>query len=98
MKRLYNNLYRSNGILTKQDLKESFEFFNGLCPYSDTALNENEYHLEHIIPVTMGGTTDPWNCILVCSPCNLSKRGKHLLDWWDENHKDEEEYKLERIL
>ena len=96
--RVNESIKRSNGVLTEQDLKDAYIYFDGLCPYSDTPINDKEWHLEHIIPVTMGGTTDPWNCIPVCAPCNLSKGGKHLLDWWDLEHKPEEEYKLEKIF
>ena len=96
--RVNESIKRSNGILTEQDLKDAYIYFNGLCPYSDTPISDQVWHLEHIIPVTMGGTTDPWNCIPVCAPCNLSKGGKHLLDWWDLEHKPEEEYKLEKIF
>ena len=97
-KKVNRNIKRINGILTKEDLFEAYKYFGGRCPYSETPINDNSWHLEHIIPVTMGGTTDPWNCIPVCGPCNLSKGGKHLLDWWDLEHKPEEEYKLEKNL
>ena len=96
--RVNSQLKRSDGILTEQDLKNAYLYFEGLCPYSDTPISDRDWHLEHIIPVTMGGTTDPWNCIPVCAPCNLSKGGKHLLDWWDLEHNPEEEYKLEKIF
>ena len=96
--KINNSKNRSNGTLTEQELKNSLVYFNNLCPYSNTPLSENDWHLEHIIPVIMGGTTDSWNCIAVCGPCNLSKGGKHLLDWWDLNNSKEEEFKLEKIF
>ena len=64
--KINKNKNRSNGTLTEQDLKNSLVYFDNLCPYSNTPLNEDDWHLEHIIPVIMGGTTDPWNCIAVC--------------------------------
>ena len=96
--RINTQIKRSNGILTKEDLFEAYKYFEGKCPYSETPINDNTWHLEHIIPVIMGGTTDPWNCIPECGPCKLSKGGKHLLDWWDSEHTVEEEYKLEKIF
>ena len=89
---------RQDGTLIYQDLIDAYDFFDGKCPYSETKIGEKDWHLEHIIPVKMGGTTDPWNCIPVCGACNLSKGSDHLLDWWDENYKPEEEYKLEKIF
>ena len=96
--RINQNINRSNGILTEKDLLNAYEYFGGVCPYSNTSIDTKDWHLEHIIPVKMGGTTDPWNCIPVCAPCNLSKGSKHLLDWWDLAHTKEEEYKLEKIF
>jgi hypothetical protein len=96
--RTINQKERQDGTLIYQDLIDAYDFFDGKCPYSGTTIDEKDWHLEHIIPVKMGGTTDPWNCIPVCGPCNLSKGSDHLLDWWDEKHKPEEEYKLEKIF
>ena len=96
--RILNNKKRAYGTLTYEDLKNAYNYFEKKCPYSDTQIDENNWHLEHIIPVSMGGTTDSWNCIPVCGPCNLSKGDKHLLDWWDETHSIEEEYKISKMF
>jgi 5-methylcytosine-specific restriction endonuclease McrA len=32
------------------------------------------YHIDHLIPTAMGGTSDPENLALACAPCNQSKR------------------------
>ena len=77
---------------------DAYAYFGEKCPYSETPIDDTNWHLEHIIPVSMGGTTDPWNCIPICDACNLSKGSKHLLDWWDENHSRDEEYKLAKIF
>ena len=37
--RVNNQLKRSNGILTEQDLKNAYLYFEGLCPYSDTPIS-----------------------------------------------------------
>ena len=97
-KRTIQQNKRKSGTLVYSDLVEAHNYFDEKCPYSGTPINEKNWHLEHIIPVIMGGTTDSWNCIVVCGPCNLSKGGMHLLDWWDQNHLIEEEYKLEKIF
>ena len=52
---------RKEGTLIYQDLLDAYEFFDGKCPYSGTPIDESVWHLEHIISVKMGGTTDPWN-------------------------------------
>ena len=101
---VYRNLKRAQGNLGEEErmlgLYDTLEKFNYSCPYSDTLLigGEQPIHLEHIIPVTMGGPTDDWNCIPVCENCNESKSNRHLLDWWQDNRTVEEEYKLVRIF
>lgn len=89
---------RASGIITDSDVMTAFVFFGGRCPYSATSLNGQELNLDHIIPVSMGGSSDPWNMLPVCGPCNKSKGSKHLLDWWEENRNAEEEYRLEKVF
>ncbi len=101
---VYTNLKRAPGNLGEKDkmlgLYDTLEKFEYKCPYSDTLLigGEQSIHIDHIIPVTMGGPTDDWNCIPVCGTCNISKKDRHLLDWWQDNRTAKEEYKLVRIF
>ncbi len=101
---VYRNLKRAQGNLGEEErmlgLYDTLEKFNYSCPYSDTLLigGEQPIHIDHIIPVTMGGPTDDWNCIPVCGSCNISKNDRHLLDWWQDNRTVEEEYKLVKIF
>jgi 5-methylcytosine-specific restriction endonuclease McrA len=32
-----------------------------------------ELHVDHVIPVSLGGTNEPWNLVAACVPCNLGK-------------------------
>ncbi len=101
---VYKNLKRVPGNLSDEQrmlaLYDTFAKFDYKCPYSGTLLlgGKQKIHLEHIIPVAMGGSTDDWNCIPICGTCNDSKGSKHLLDWWKDNRKIEEEYKLVKIF
>ena len=101
---VYKNLKRAPGNLGEEErmlgLYETLAKFKYSCPYSDTLLigGEQKIHLDHIIPVKMGGPTDDWNCIPVCGACNTSKNDRHLLDWWQENRSPQEEYKLVKIF
>ena len=101
---VYKNLKRAQGNLGEEErmlgLYDTLEKFEYKCPYSDTLLigGEQLIHIDHIIPVTMGGPTDDWNCIPVCGSCNDSKNNRHLLDWWNDSRTAEEEYKLVRIF
>lgn len=35
------------------------------------------YHVDHFIPIKLGGTNDPGNLRLACPKCNMSKNAKH---------------------
>ena len=36
----------------------------------------NEHHLDHLLPLSQGGTNDPTNFRLLCKECNLRKSGR----------------------
>ena len=97
-----NNLKRAIGNLAeqvkKEELYKTLKEFNYSCPYSDTLLLYGaKIHLDHIIPISLGGPTDDWNIIPICDSCNFSKKDKHLLEWWDRTHPKEDEYRLVKI-
>jgi 5-methylcytosine-specific restriction endonuclease McrA len=37
--------------------------------------------VEHIIPLSRGGTNDPENVVLACRRCNFSKQDRLLSEW-----------------
>ena len=39
------------------------------------------YHVDHIMPLILGGSNHPSNLQCLCQKCNLSKGGKHPDDW-----------------
>lgn len=54
-------------LITKQD---------GLCAICGVAFG-NKYHVDHIMPLTLGGSNWPENLQITCPPCNISKGNKH---------------------
>ena len=99
-----NNLKRIPGNLADESRRE--ELYNVLsnlnfkCIYSDTLLvgGGQKIHLDHIIPVNLGGPTDDWNILPICGSCNSSKSDSHLLDWWEKEHTPQDEHKLVYIF
>jgi 5-methylcytosine-specific restriction endonuclease McrA len=51
----------------------------GMCACCKKKLDE--YHLDHVIPLAMGGEHHETNVQLLCPPCNLSKGAKHPVDF-----------------
>lgn len=43
------------------------------------------YHIDHIMPIALGGTNDAANLQLLCGPCNLSKGDLHPDEWQKRN-------------
>ncbi|MGA1037873.1 MAG: HNH endonuclease [Ilumatobacteraceae bacterium] len=38
-------------------------------------------HIDHVMPISLGGPADPTNEVKTCATCNLSKRDTHPLVW-----------------
>lgn len=49
------------------------------CRYCGTT--NSDFHIDHIVPVIMGGTNDPDNLCVACAPCNHSKHATPLEVW-----------------
>lgn len=39
------------------------------------------YHVDHVIPLALGGTNGPENIVIACPTCNLRKGAKHPIDF-----------------
>lgn len=65
--------------LTADMIQEVTEASDGICPYCGETFEDG--HIDHIIPVSKGGTNDRENLVYCCAHCNLSKRDKDLEDW-----------------
>jgi len=59
----------------KNDVTRMFAAQGGLCVYCRAYLHK--YHVDHIMPLALGGCNDPSNLQLLCPPCNLTKNAKH---------------------
>lgn len=69
-------------ILLRKKLKfnrnDLFHRDNGKCQYCDIHLTKDVATIDHVLPVSKGGTTTWDNCVLCCKSCN-SKKGNKLL-------------------
>lgn len=65
-----------------------FESQEGRCIYCRREMrHEVSNHplsasLDHIIPQSQRGKTDPRNLILACRVCNMDKSSQNVWDWW----------------
>jgi len=43
------------------------------CRYCGKTSGEKELHVDHVTPLSKGGTNDPANLVTACSECNMGK-------------------------
>jgi 5-methylcytosine-specific restriction endonuclease McrA len=53
--------------------------FDGFCPYCWEKIVKG--HMDHVVPVTKGGTNARENLAWVCSKCNQQKKDKNLAEF-----------------
>ena len=79
-----NNRRRSrkksaNGSYTPQQIQAQYERQKGKCYYCQ--LEITKYHVDHVVPLSRGGSNGPSNLVIACCHCNTSKRDKLPHEW-----------------
>lgn len=70
----------AEGTHTADDVSSIYARQNGLCVYCDADLSLG-YHVDHIMPIALGGSNWPDNLQCLCQKCNQSKNKSHPDDW-----------------
>jgi 5-methylcytosine-specific restriction endonuclease McrA len=76
--------YESNGTHTAADIKLLLFIQKNRCIVCRISI-KNKYHIDHIIPLALGGSNDKNNLQLLCPHCNFTKSSKHPVDFMQEN-------------
>ncbi len=63
------------GRFTKADIRNLYSIQGACCYYCSTSIKEG-YEIEHMLPISRGGSNGPDNLCLACAPCNRSKHTK----------------------
>lgn len=79
--RVYNQRRRARKLLaggrwTSSDI-EAIRVAQGNRCYLCGRSLKHGYHIDHFIPLALGGTNEPGNLRLACPHCNLTKSAKH---------------------
>lgn len=72
-----------SGKLSSNIVEVLFKKQKGLCVCCRAELG-NDFHLDHIFPLALGGTNTDDNVQLLKSRCNLQKNAKHPIDFMRE--------------
>lgn len=79
---------QAEGRHTADEVRSILQSQNGLCAGCKTELSttgDNKYHIDHIMPLALGGSNWPKNLQCLCPKCNMSKGAKHPDIWAKEN-------------
>lgn len=74
----------AGGIFTASDIKKMLKQQKAKCIVCQTDIT-NSYHIDHIMPLVLGGSNNISNIQLLCQHCNLSKGAKHPIDFMQGN-------------
>lgn len=77
---------RKHGKLPKGTVAKIKELQRGRCAICKTRLpgSLKGTHVDHILPLRLGGKHEPTNIQLLCSTCNVRKSWKHPVDYMQE--------------
>ena len=86
--RIYNQNRRglklSNGGKLSKGLSDKlYKIQDGKCACCGKLLGSN-FHLDHIMPISLGGVNEDYNIQLLTQRCNIQKGGKHPLKYMQE--------------
>jgi 5-methylcytosine-specific restriction endonuclease McrA len=73
----------AGGSFTAEDIKEMLKRQRGKCIVCGMDIRKN-YHIDHIVPVSRGGSSNPNNLQLLCPRCNLTKHNKDNIEFMQQ--------------
>lgn len=72
----------AEGKHTAQDIRDILARQKYKCVECGTSVkSQKNRHVDHIMPIKLGGSNWPSNLQVLCQTCNLTKNAKHPLDW-----------------
>ena len=73
----------NGGSYTQLQWLDTLEYFDYKCAYTGECIKHG-CHVEHIVPVSKGGTSYIWNLVPSTERANLSKRNRDMEEWYRE--------------
>lgn len=78
----YGKRKASEGSYTKEDIDEILRLQKYKCAECGVSVRgKKKRHIDHRIPIKLGGSNWPSNLQILCAPCNLSKGAKHPIEF-----------------
>lgn len=70
----------NGGLLSKGIRNRLFNLQKGKCVCCGEPLG-SDYHMDHIMPLALGGVNEDWNMQLLKQQCNNQKKAKHPVEF-----------------
>lgn len=77
----------SDGTLDTKAVGELFGRHRD-CPCCGKKMKRDEKHMDHITPISKGGSHSIYNVTILCSACNGAKSNKDFIAWFKDLPKD----------
>lgn len=81
----YARRYGGEGIISNEHLYALHKWQDHCCFYCRSGLKGAET-IEHVVPLSRGGSNNPWNVTLACSDCNTKKNNRIFRIEWKPEH------------
>jgi 5-methylcytosine-specific restriction endonuclease McrA len=75
-----NRIRRVGGKITAEEVLALYERQRGRCAACNKRV-KLKYHLDHIMPLALGGMHEIGNAQILCPRCNVTKHAMHPDDW-----------------
>ena len=72
---------KAGGTLSKGLFDKLYSLQKGKCACCHADLVKTKAHLDHVMPIALGGPNTDDNIQLLCQPCNNQKHTKHPIDF-----------------
>lgn len=72
--------FNAKGTHTKEDIERQYAAQKGQCYFCRRDVGDG-YEVEHLVPLSRGGTDDPSNLVIACPDCNRQKGTKLPHEW-----------------
>lgn len=69
------------GTHTAADTRAQYDRQKGRCYWCGAKIAWRKKHVDHVIPLVLGGSNAPANLVISCPTCNQKKHAKHPMDF-----------------
>lgn len=70
----------AEGTYSAQDIREIYASQRGRCWWCGCEVG-TQYHVDHRVPLSRGGSNNPENLVVSCPTCNLKKNDRYPHEW-----------------